>query len=64
MGYLHATDDRSNANLRRAAIVGSLMASFCVEGFSVDRLGAVTLHDVRTRYDNFHHLTRFGTLSI
>ena len=38
VGYLAQTRDLSFANLKRALIYGSAMASFCVEKFSIDRL--------------------------
>jgi sugar/nucleoside kinase (ribokinase family) len=38
IGYLDKTDDLSFDNLKRAVIYGSVMASFCVEKFGVERL--------------------------
>ncbi|MGM0575099.1 MAG: PfkB family carbohydrate kinase [Myxococcota bacterium] len=64
MGYLSATGDFTPPNVRRAAVVGSLMASFCVEGFSVDGVKRVRMDDVRRRYDAFHTLTRFDPLTL
>lgn len=62
LGYLAANPDLSPKNLRRAAVVGSLLASYCVEGFSMERLSAVTAQDIRRRYEAFVHLTRFDAL--
>lgn len=64
MGYLAATDDISPENLRRAAVVGSLVASFSVQGFSVERLLGVDLGQVRERYQRFVDLTRFDALPL
>lgn len=61
MGHLAATGDYSDENMRRAAVVGSLMASFCVEGFSVERIRAVDHDAVRRRYESFIALTSFPT---
>jgi len=59
VGYLHATADLSPANVRRAAIIGALMASFCVEGYSVERLRHIDADTIRDRYEAFATLTRF-----
>lgn len=64
VGYLAATGDLSNDNVRRAAIVGSLMASFCVEGYGVERLRRIDRAAIRERYQAFAELTRFGTLEL
>ncbi|TNF26699.1 MAG: sugar kinase [Deltaproteobacteria bacterium] len=61
VGYLAATDDLSPANVRRAAIIGALMASFCVEGYSVERLRHVDSAAIRARYEAFSNLTRFDS---
>ena len=62
MGHLAATGDFSHANMRRAAVVGSLMASFCVEGFSVEHLRTVDQAAVLRRYQSFIALTSFEPL--
>jgi sugar/nucleoside kinase (ribokinase family) len=59
MGYLARTDDLSEANLRRAVIVGSAMGSFVVEGFSITRLLEVTRSDIEKRVAEFHRLVTF-----
>lgn len=64
MGYLAETGDFTPDNVRRAAVVGSLMASFCVEDFSVDGIRRVTLDDVRRRYSAFLALTRIDALAL
>jgi len=64
VGYLEATGDLSSENVRRAAVVGSLMASFCVEGYGVERLKRVDRVAIRERYQAFSELTRFGVLDL
>lgn len=64
VGYLAATGDLSSENVRRAAIVGSLMASFCVEGYGVDRVRHIDRGAIRERYQAFAELTRFGSLDL
>lgn len=63
MGYLSATGNYSEAGLRQAIIFGSVMASFTVEEFSLDRLRNLTREDVDERYKSFKHLTHFEELS-
>ena len=64
VGYLEATGDLSPENVRRAAVVGSLMASFCVEGYGVERLRNIDRIAIRERYQAFAELTRFGALDL
>jgi len=59
LGYLAQTDNLSMANLRRALVYGSVVASFAVEDFSVGRLLTVTPDDVRRRYREFREFTYF-----
>ncbi len=56
MGYLARTGDLSDANLRRAVIVGSAMGSFAVERFSNERLLALTPDDLERRVGAFREL--------
>jgi len=58
-GYLAASGDPSEANLRKAIIYGSVMASFDVEDFSLNRLLTVTPPEVEARYRQFHEITCF-----
>jgi len=64
VGYLEATGDLGPENVRRAAVVGSLMASFCVEGYGVERLRRIDRVAIRERYQAFAELTRFGNLDL
>ncbi len=52
MGHLAATNDISFENMKRAIIVGSAMASFCVEKFGPTRLKEITRKDIDIRYIN------------
>jgi len=40
-------------------IYGSVLASFCVERFSLDRLRALSRAEVDARFEDFRRLTRF-----
>ena len=59
IGYLAATGDLSEANLRRAVICGSVMGSFAVESFSIDRLMTVTRPEIDQRMSEMRRLVTF-----
>ena len=58
IGYLYKTLDLSPANLKRAIIYGSSMASFCVEQFSTRGLEQLSYLQIKDRYRAFMNLTR------
>lgn len=58
MGYLAATDDTSFANLKRAIIYGSAMASFVVEDFGTRRMQALTKDMIDARIRQFAELIK------
>jgi hypothetical protein len=62
LGYLVSSGERSDAALRRAVVVGSTVASFCCEAFSLDRLLTLTRAEIEERYRQFQDLTRFEAL--
>lgn len=57
MGELARSGDTSEAGLRRAIVYGSVMASFVVEDFGMNRLRAVTPDEIERRYRQFVSLT-------
>ena len=59
MGYLAGTGRFDDHALRQAIIFGSVMASFNVEKFSVERLTELTFTEVEMRYREFKQLTHF-----
>lgn len=59
LGYLASRREIHDRELRRAIIFGSVLASFTVEKFSLDRLRDVTLRDIQERYHAFRDLTHF-----
>lgn len=59
MGHLAATNDISFENMKRAIIVGSAMASFCVEKFGPTRLKEITREDIDIRIQQFKDLVSF-----
>ncbi len=63
MGYLASTGDFSDMGFRRAIVFGSVMASFTVEAFSLDRLRQLQYKDIESRFRAFSRLTHFEDLS-
>ena len=62
MGYLAETGDLSSENLRRAAVVGTVMGSFTVQAQSVERLSSLTRREVEERLKEYVGLTSFEGL--
>ena len=63
MGYMAATGDVTARGLRRATVLGSVMGSFCVEAFSLERTSALTQDDIEGRFRAFADLTNFQPLA-
>ena len=61
-GYLASTRNLSDANMRQAVVFGSVMASFTVESFSLDRLKALDYSEIKNRYTEVKLLTDFAGL--
>ena len=59
VGHLSATKDYSFENMKRAVIIGSAMASFCVEKFGTERLENLTDEAVKNRIQEFVNLVKF-----
>jgi sugar/nucleoside kinase (ribokinase family) len=62
VGYLAGCMQLDDATFRRAMIMGSVMASFNVEAFSLDRLRTLTPPEIRARYAAFRRLAQFGDI--
>jgi sugar/nucleoside kinase (ribokinase family) len=62
MGYLANVDAVSEEAMRQAIIMGSTMASFNVESFSLERLRALTYPEIRDRFRAFKGLVNFADL--
>src|SRR5436309_3296794 len=60
-GYLaaHVKRDVTFSDLRRAVIYGSVLASFCVEAFSLERLRKLTKEEILDRYQVFRQMSQF-----
>jgi sugar/nucleoside kinase (ribokinase family) len=62
MGYLANVDDPSEETMRQALVMGSTMASFNVESFSLERLKSLTYPEIRDRFRAFKGLVTFADL--
>jgi cytidine kinase len=64
-GYLaaHAKQNVTFELLRKAMIYGSVMASFCVEAFSLERLRKLTQDEIADRYQMFKMMSQFEVLA-
>jgi len=59
IGHLAKTKDISFENMKTAIIVGSAMASFCVEKFGPERLKEIKKEDIDARIHEFVQLVNF-----
>ena len=59
IGHLAKTKDISFDNMKTAIIVGSAMASFCVEKFGPERLKEISKEDIGARINEFVQLVNF-----
>jgi sugar/nucleoside kinase (ribokinase family) len=59
-GYLAGTVKKVHFNdLRKAMIYGSVLASFCVEAFSLERLRNLSMEEIAKRYETFKLMSQF-----
>jgi sugar/nucleoside kinase (ribokinase family) len=59
LGYLDQAGGFSRRAIRRAAVYGSVMASFTIEGFGIDRYKTLKPAEVAARYQEFKTLVTF-----
>lgn len=59
IGHIAKTGDISFDNMKNAIIVGSAMASFCVEKFGPERMKEITQADINARIQQFVQLVNF-----
>ncbi len=59
IGHIGHTKDISFENMKTAIIVGSAMASFCVEAFGPQRLKEISRKDLDARLEKFVQLVNF-----
>ncbi|HCP82980.1 MAG TPA: sugar kinase [Planctomycetaceae bacterium] len=59
MGYLASVDDTSAASIRRALVYGTLVASYNVEDFSLDKMREIEKSDLDIRFERFKSAVNF-----
>ncbi len=59
MGYLAQSGDLTVGGLRRALVYGTVIASFTVQGFSIDALCNLTMDDLLQRYNDYRCMTLY-----
>ncbi|MFA5143136.1 MAG: PfkB family carbohydrate kinase [Candidatus Omnitrophota bacterium] len=59
IGYLSKAGKINEANIRKSVIYGSILASFAVEDFSIDRMLEITTGEIEERYKHFSSITKF-----
>ena len=59
IGYLSTVKGISAPAICRGIAYGSVLASFTVEDFGIDRLRRISMRDIRRRYEHFKKITRF-----
>ncbi|MBA2661133.1 MAG: bifunctional hydroxymethylpyrimidine kinase/phosphomethylpyrimidine kinase [Bradymonadaceae bacterium] len=64
LGYLCRRNKVSTINLRQATVVGCVMASFCVEQFSLDALRSLSNEAIEARFSKFQKLVSFEPLEL
>lgn len=62
MGYVANSNNLSEQSFRQAIIFGSVMASFNVEAFSLERLKGLTYAQIEERFKEFKKITHFDDL--
>lgn len=63
IGYLASCEEVTFEQMRKAVVVGSALASYTAEDFSLDKLKTVNFVDLSQRYCEFEKLSNFGSLS-
>jgi sugar/nucleoside kinase (ribokinase family) len=64
MGYLARSRREDLGTLRRAIVLGSVLASFTVEQFSLERLRTLTSEEIRARFAEARQLAHFDDLEV
>jgi sugar/nucleoside kinase (ribokinase family) len=59
LGYLASMEELSETNIRKAMVYGTVLASFNVEDFSLDRQRTLTRADIESRFAEIRSMTEF-----
>jgi len=60
ISYIAKTGDTSFENMKNGVVYGSVMASFCVEEFSINKLKNLKQEDIAARVELFKKMTSFN----
>lgn len=63
MGYLASTGNLTEEGFRQAIIFGSVMASFNVEDFSLNRMKKLEYKEIESRFREFKSMTNFQNIA-
>lgn len=56
MGYISSMDKIDYNTIKKGLVYGTLVASFTIEDFSIDKLNSLTMKDVQTRYEKYSNM--------
>ena len=59
VGYIASQNDVSPSTIKRGIAHGTVVGSFCVEGFSIQKLEKITKDDVEKRLDALRKMMEF-----
>ncbi len=59
MGYLASVDDVSEGSIRKAMMYGTVVASFNIEDFSINRQKSVQFSEIEARYEELQDAVHF-----
>lgn len=62
VGYLASVENSNDEHLKKAAVFGSVMASFTVEDFGLQRIQELTFPEIEGRFREFRKMTHFEDL--
>ena len=63
MGYMAKKQSTDFSTIKEATVVGTVMGSFTVQGFSVENISDLEENKINDRYEEMVNLTRFPSLS-
>ncbi len=64
IGYLATCGEINFEQMKKAVIIGSVLASYTAEDFSLDKLKTVDYKDLCKRFCEFENLSNFGSLNL
>ena len=59
IGWLDRTGDVSVSNMRKAVVYGSVLASFCVQEFSIEAIRDLGEEQISERFNTFRTMSSF-----